>query len=219
MYMRIPSNLMYPALLSTEYCLLEKILQITHRWYRMKYLKLILVFTFYTLLPTAMLTALSTPNNTYAQGPKPTEYQVKAAFLYNFVKFIEWPPTHNDSEIILYVLGKDPFGSAFDSIKQKRIKGKKLVVKRISSIRDLEDCSMLFISSSEEANIKDIIGAIDDLSILTIGDTKGYANRGVIINLYLEKKKTRFEVNLDAVKNTDIVISSKLLGLAKIVKR
>lgn len=156
--------------------------------------------------------------NTYAQESKPAEYQVKAAFLYNFAKFVNWPSKSDNGSLSLYVLGNDPFGKALDAIEGKIIRGERLLIKRIRRPRNLENCSMLYISSSEKEKLAQIIDAIKGLNILTVGDTKGYTEQGVIINLYTEKKKVRFEINNEAAKNAKLEISSKLLNLARIIK-
>lgn len=153
--------------------------------------------------------------NTHAQ---PTEYEVKAAFLYNFMKFIEWPAESlANTTIIVGVLGEDPFGTAIDAIQSKTIREKKLIIKRIKSFQDVKDCHILFISSSEKKHLSQIFEALKGLSILTVGDTEEFAQRGVIINFYLKEKKVHFEINVEAARRAGLKISSKLLNLAKIV--
>ncbi len=148
---------------------------------------------------------------------KPAEYQVKAAFLYNFAKFVEWPKETRDAYRYLYLLGDNPFGGMLDGLEGKAIMGKQLVIRRINSVDELKECSILFISSSEEKYLQKIIEKAGSLGILTIGDTSGYAEQGVIINLYTDNNKIRFEINAEAARRAGLKLSSKILSLAKII--
>lgn len=155
--------------------------------------------------------------NTYAKEKKPTDYQIKAAFIYNFLKFIEWPQDLHEGSITICILGDDPFGNAIDIIKGKYVSKKEILVKYCYSIEDVEEGDILFITSSEKKNIESLISSVKGLSILTLGDTNKFSQKGVIINFYIERKKIRFEINVVAAKQAGIKISSKLLNLAKIV--
>jgi hypothetical protein len=150
-----------------------------------------------------------------AQEAGPTEYQIKTAFLYNLAKFIEWPA--DDGTLNLCILGEDLFGKNIDSIEGKTVAGRKLSVRRIKSAHDIKQCRMLFIASPENERLADILKALQGLNILTIGDTDGYAERGVIINFYTDQNKIRFEINRDAAERSGLKISSKLFDLARIV--
>jgi len=151
-----------------------------------------------------------------------SEYQVKAVFLYNFAKFIEWPPTmfENNDNITLCVLGEDPFGNFLSSLEGKNIKDKKFAIKRIKTIKNIKQCHILFISSSEKNHLYNIFNYIKvkGLNVLTVGDTKGFTQKGGIINFIIINNKVRFEINIDAAKQAGLKISSKLLKLAKIVQ-
>jgi len=150
-----------------------------------------------------------------AQEARATEYQIKAAFLYNFTKFIDWP--FDTGTLNLCILGEDHFGRDIDDIEGKTVAGKALSVRRIKSVQDIKQCRMLFIASPESERLDSILIAAQGLNILTVGDTTGYAERGVIINFYTEHNKIRFEINKDAASRSELKISSKLFGLAKIV--
>ncbi len=156
----------------------------------------------------------------HAQETKLGEYQVKAAFLYNLVKFVDWPEESlkNTVSIALCILGDDPFGEHIDAIHGKPLKGKTLFVKRINSVKEAKDCHILFISSSEGKNLTHILRELNDSHILTIGDTDYFAQQGVIFNFFIEYNKVRFEINVDAAKLARIQVSSKLLKLAKIIE-
>jgi len=149
------------------------------------------------------------------------EYEVKAVFLFNFAKFIEWPPAafkDAQSAVTLCILGKDPFGDALDSLRDKTIEGRKLVIRRVSKIEEADKCHILFVSASEKDTLSHILKATRSWNILTVGDTKGFAESGVMINLISIENKMGFEINLDAAEHASLKISSKLLKLGKIIK-
>jgi hypothetical protein len=152
-----------------------------------------------------------------------SEYLIKAGFIYNFAKLVEWPTTafaQPDSPIVIGILGDDPFGATLDRIVvDKKINGRGFAVKRLKWSKDLKDlrvCNILFVSSSEKEHIDSVVDSVKWLPILTIGDAPGFAKRGGIINFTLEENKVRFEVNVEAAKNAVLTISSRLLALAKI---
>jgi hypothetical protein len=147
------------------------------------------------------------------------EYDVKAAFLYNLTKFIEWPDKSLDqkSALTIYILGDAPFGNALDAIRGKTIKGKAIVVKKTNSLDILKHGDILFISNSEKGRLEQILKGISGLPILTVGDTESFAENGVIVNFYIEDNKIRFEINIEAAKRAGLRISSNLLRLGKII--
>ncbi len=153
-----------------------------------------------------------------------SEYLIKAGFIYNFAKFVEWPSTafpQPDSPIVIGVLGVDPFGNVLDRIvEDKKIGPRRFVVRRFKwgrELKDLKDCKILFVSASEKAHVDDILLSVKGLSILTVGETPGFAERGGVIRFTLEDNRVRFEVNVDAAHQADLNISSRLLTLAKII--
>ncbi len=145
----------------------------------------------------------------------PYEHKVKAAFLFNFAKFIEWPS--DAGALNLCILGEDHFGRAVDDIEGKAAAGKKISVIRIKTVHDIKQCHMLFISASENERLAGILTAARGLNILTVGDTTGYAELGVIVNFFRDQSNIRFEINKDAAERSGLKISSKLFGLARIV--
>ncbi len=149
------------------------------------------------------------------------EYLIKAAFLYNFAKFVEWPEdafASSSSPIKLCILGDDPFGAAIKSIHGKTIRGRDLVINFISKAKDLEQCHILFVSASEKDKLAQVINQIKDTNILTVGDMAYFSHHGGMIRLFKAGAKIKFEINIDAARTADLKISSKLLNLAKIVK-
>ncbi|MBI5196614.1 MAG: YfiR family protein [Nitrospirae bacterium] len=169
------------------------------------------------LILLSLSTLLLAATQAYTEHAKPAEYEVKAAFIYNFAKFIEWP-ADTGANINLCVLGEDPFGAALDSINGKPVRDKNVAVKRIKSHQQLKTCQIVFISASEKEHLAQILDAVENLSVLTIGDTNGFIQQGVIINFYIEDEKVRFEINPKAAESADLKISSKLLKLGRIVK-
>jgi len=145
------------------------------------------------------------------------EYVLKAAFIYNFATFTEWPVKSVET-LNLCVLGNDPFGSALNSIEGKLVGNARLVTKHVgTSDNALRGCHMVFISASEKDNLPAILDIARESGTLTITDVQGAARQGVMIMLTLEQKKITFEINLQAARRAKLNISSKLLRLAKAV--
>ena len=170
------------------------------------------------LIPVLMM--ISDATRTGAQEGKPTEYEVKAAFLYNLVKFVEWPkkslpdssPTMN-----LCIAGEDQLGSVLEAYEGEAVRNRKLLIKRVKVLHQMHECHILFICESEHKRLSEILRGLKGLSILTAGDGKDLAKKGVIVNFYLEENKVRFEINTDAVNRAGLIISSKPLKIARIV--
>lgn len=154
------------------------------------------------------------------QETAPTEYHVKAAFLYNFGRYVEWPPrTPAFTSFAICVLGDDPFGPVLNQvIDGKVIQGKKLAARRLEKVEDAGNCQILFISSSESGRLAHIMAALRGRSVLTVGETDGFAQSGGMINFRLEGSKVRFEINLDATEQAGLTVSSQLLKLARIIR-
>jgi uncharacterized protein DUF4154 len=158
-----------------------------------------------------------------AHGQALDEYRVKAAFVYNFAKFIEWPSRafHGPSEpIAICVLGQDPFGGALqETVKGKEAAGRQLLVRNISDVRGPGSCQILFVSSSERKHLSSILAGAKRCGLLTVGEMDGFASAGGIINFKLEDGRVRFEINVEAAQQNELRISSKLLSLAESVKK
>jgi hypothetical protein len=168
------------------------------------------------LLPALLLALLlAVPGVAPAQTAE--EYAVKAAFLYNFAKFVDWPPAAfpDPNTLKVCVLGDDPFGVSLQEVAGEQVGGHKLSVTRTDSISRTAGCQILFISRSEREHVSQILAAVKGSSMLTVGDSKGFAEEGVIINFVLEGSKVRFEINTESADRAGLRISSKLLQLAK----
>jgi hypothetical protein len=156
-----------------------------------------------------------------------SEYLVKAGFIYNFAKFVEWPSTafaEPDSPIVIGVLGTDPFGDIINHVVEgKKIGARGFVVRRFKWSKELKDskdftnCRILFVSSSEKMHFEEVVEAVKGLPILTVGEAPGFAERGGMIRLMLEDNRVRFEVNVEAAHEGNLNISSRLLTLARII--
>ena len=168
------------------------------------------------------------------QQSKPQEYEVKAVYLYNFGRFVQWPaspagspaatqaaaPVAADDSFTICVLGRDPFGPVLDAtLAGEVIDGRKFVTKRITSTRDGTHCRIIFISSSEAPRIKEILNSLEKSSALTVSEMPDFLNNGGIIQFVLKDNKVRFEVNLVAAGKAGLTISSQLLKVATEIKR
>ena len=148
----------------------------------------------------------------------PSEYDLKAAFIHNIAKFVEWPAAPHTSGILkLCVLGQNPFGNALDALRDKQIGGLNWEIAPANSRTNLKECGVLFIAASENGNLRQILDGIKGSTVLTLGDTDGYAEQGVMVNFYLDDNKVRFEINLEPASRAGLKISSKLIRVGKMV--
>lgn len=150
------------------------------------------------------------------------EYQVKAAFVYNFAKFIEWPQgslRSPDHPFTVCVLQHNPFGQALEStIRGKSIQGRPLAFRQITDVHQCAECQILFISSLEARRFRSLPEPLKQSGILTVGEAPGFASNGGVINFKIEDGHVRFEINIEAAERARLHISSKLLSLAQIVR-
>ncbi len=163
---------------------------------------------------------LGLPGAARAEGVAP-EYAVKAAFLFNFTKFVEWPPAayaDERSPLKICVLGDDPFGKALQGVKGEEVGGRRLDLAHLDNDNHLEACHVLFVSRSERDRLPRILADLHGAPVLTVGDTPGFTDQGGMINFVLEGSKVRFDINQDAAERAGLKISSRLLALAKHVK-
>ena len=165
----------------------------------------------------AICALLAAPNLQGQQGT-PSEYEVKATYLYNFARFTEWPPKDagvKDNSFAVCVLGRDPFGPILETILAgEAIDGKHMVHRRISAVEDAGNCRIVFISSSEESRLKETLAVLGKTSALTVSDISDFSVRGGMIQFVVEQNKVRFEVNLETAGKAGLVLSSELLKVA-----
>jgi hypothetical protein len=169
-----------------------------------------------------LLLILTTTFSRPALAQEPNEHFVKAAFLFNFVKFIEWPAqafNNSDAPIIVGVLGDDPSCSAIDqTINGKTANGRRLAIRRFPNATSLTYCHLLFIGYSQKNNLEKILAAAGP-GVLTIGETDRFTRAGGIINFAIVDSKVRFEINQAAAEKAGLKISAKLLGLSRPVSK
>jgi hypothetical protein len=158
-----------------------------------------------------------------AQQAKPTEYQVKATYLYNFGRYVKWPTgvtAGKGDSFPVCVLGRDPFGPILDStLAGEALEGKPVVIRRIAREQDAADCRILFVSSTEEHHLTEILAATDQAGVLTVSDIPGFSRRGGMIQFVMEGDRVRFEINLATAESAKLVLSSELLKVAAAVRR
>ncbi len=179
---------------------------------RWPYLKL-------TLLITTLL--FSSPGLTTDFDTR--KYTLKAVFLERFTRFIDWPNEKSADEkatpFVIGIIGNPDFSTLLRGIYQnQQIRGKNVIVNDLDNLETLQNTHLLFISNISDNLLENVLEQAQNTSILTVSDTKGFAEKGVMINFFMSRKqKMRFEINEQAVKHSDLYISYKLLSIAKIV--
>lgn len=145
--------------------------------------------------------------------------RLKAVFLFNIAKFVEWPASafhDRQSPMTICVLGDNPFGHDLDEIiRGQAVGGRSLAVRRMSQIQGAETCHVLFVGSPDRSRLEQVASALGSLPILTVCDARDLVRTGSIIRLFLEKNKVRFDVDLEASERAGLKISSRVLKLAK----
>jgi hypothetical protein len=163
--------------------------------------------------------SFAAPGLGHAQESK--EYELKAAFLYNFAQFVKWPPNAfpaADAPFDIGILGDDPFGSALEeTVQGETINNHRMTVVRAQRIEDLKDCQMIFVSRSEEGHVGEVLSQLDSKPILTVSEVENFAQEGGDIDFYLSDGKVRFEINPQSAQRCGLKISSQLLNLGRIV--
>jgi hypothetical protein len=157
-----------------------------------------------------------------AQTEISREYQVKAVFLFNFAQFIAWPTNAfagAQTPMTIGVLGDDPFDSFLDeTVRGEKVGEHPLVIQRYRRVEDVEDCQILFVSRSEDGQTEHILAALKGRNILTVSDADGFIKDGGVVRFVTEENKIHFKINMEAAKDANLAISSKLLRLAEIVE-
>jgi len=151
-----------------------------------------------------------------------TDAQLKAAFLYNFAKFTEWPRsafTNATAPLVFGVLGRNPFGTGLETaLRDKTIGGRPVQLARFRTVDEVDTCHVLFISDSERPRMEQTLKALAKRPVLTVSDVESFAARGGMLGFYREGDQLRFEANPDAAQKAGVKLSSRLLNLAKIVR-
>jgi hypothetical protein len=158
--------------------------------------------------------ALLTTHARAADGDSFAEYELKAGYIYNFITFTEWPESV-PAELNLCVYGQDPFGTSLDNLQSKPVGQRSLVVSRINSVDQVNECDAVFVSMEAISNLGRLQQAIATTPVLLIADSPGAALAGVAINLVNEGNKVSFEINLKAAQKQGLNLSYRLLRLAR----
>ncbi len=149
------------------------------------------------------------------------EYQIKATFLFTIAKFVDWPPEklEENKPILVGIYGKDPFGATLDQVLQgKTVNGRPLVIQRLAGLEQVRQCHILFISSAEKKRLAQILSAVGDGGVMTVGEIANFAEQGGMVNFVLKENSVGLEINVSAAGRARINFSSKLLRLARVVE-
>jgi hypothetical protein len=151
------------------------------------------------------------------------EYRLKAAFLFHFAQFVEWPSNPargTESGFVFCVVGEDPFqGDLEGTVQGKSVSGKIIRVRHIKQPQDTKGCDVVFVDRNQNGRIPEFLAAVSDWPVLTVGDSDDFLRQGGMIRFCMEERKVRFEVNEEAAEKADLKVSSRLLMLAKSVMR
>ena len=172
-----------------------------------------------------MALALALPGLAAAAEPADLESEVKAAFLYNFAKFVEWPPDAfpaPSAPMILCVYGTDRASTALESsllelTRGESLNSRPLAVRRLGDLVQIRECHVLFVGAAEKGHLPEVLAALRETRALTVGEGADFLDKGGMIRLFLEQNRMRFDINLDAAEKGSLKISSKLLRLAQAV--
>ncbi len=175
----------------------------------------------YYLKPTRLFLLLSllVPQFVCAQY---SEYEIKAVFLERFTRFISWPgeSTQSDSSqpFVIGVLGENPFDNILDeAYRNRKIKNRKVEIKYFSDPAQITECNLLYISASERDNLLSILSQINEKPILTVSDSKGFAEEGIHINMYSRNNRLLYEINESTIVKSGFSVWAQLLSSAKII--
>jgi hypothetical protein len=150
------------------------------------------------------------------------EYVLKAGFLYNFAKYVDWPVAafdREDSPIVIGVAGRDPFGPDLEKTFQgKAVKGRAFLIERFAEPADIRRCHMLFVAKTDKARQSEILASASKWPVLTVGEEEGFARSGGVTSILIENAKPRLEVNPEAAEKAGLTISAKLLKAATVVR-
>jgi hypothetical protein len=163
---------------------------------------------------------IAATRTTFSQE-SPTEYQVKAAYLFNFLKFVDWPDdsfTNSNGRWVIGIVGANPFGDELtQAVSGKIVQGHLLQVRTFQPADDLRACHILFISASEMKRLPSILTALRGSSVLTVGDVDQFTESGGMIQFVMEDGRVRFVIDVGATSRARLKVSSKLLSLARTV--
>jgi hypothetical protein len=174
------------------------------------------------LLGTVILSPWATAGTGAQEGHVISQYEIKAAYLFNFAKFVEWPASvykNANSPIRIGILGEDPFRDILNPILNgKKVNGRSFEVSRSDNLEDLRSCHILFVSDSEKQRAKELLTFSRNLPVLTVGEMEGFVGSGGIVNFYIDERRVRIEINPEAAAKARLKVNSKLLQIARLVR-
>jgi hypothetical protein len=156
-----------------------------------------------------------------AQTAPRSEYEVKAAYLFTFGRFVEWPPraTAGESTFAVCILGSDPFGATLDAtIGDATVRGRRVTARRLAAAAEASSCDILFVSGSEASRLQAILDSVRGLHVLTVSDIPAFTNHGGMIGFVKANNRVRFEINVAAGRDAALTMSSDLLNVASAVR-
>ena len=163
------------------------------------------------LFAACCLWAVVAPSSGSGDAPY-SEYDIKAAFLVNFAKYVEWPEAafpETDSPFRIGILGANPFGDTLAELAgEQDIGGRKMEVEMADDVNELADCHIVFAGGSPD------LAPLAEKPVLTVGEQKGFTEQGGVVNFVIVETKVRFEISLKSAKRNDLKVSSRLLKLA-----
>jgi hypothetical protein len=155
-----------------------------------------------------------------AMPPSPNEYALKAVFLYNFVRFIEWPPSafpSRDAPLVIGIVGPDPFGSLlYEAVAGESYHGRQIQIQHFDQPGDIREVHLLFSSAANAPQVDQILAAVAGGKVLTVGETENFLAHGGMVALIAERNRVRLKINTSALRNTQLSVSSKLLQVAQL---
>lgn len=156
-------------------------------------------------------------------GQTVSEYEVKAAYLYNFVKFVEWPSgtlRGQGEPLAICTLAENPFGDALDAaVAGKTLDGRRIVARQVTGAAQARGCQILFVSASSQKNFRTMAGELKASGILAVGESDGFLADGGVINFKLDSGRVRLQISMESAEQQKLKISAKLLSLAELVKK
>jgi hypothetical protein len=162
------------------------------------------------------LVALLAVRPAAAQPSPPTEYEVRAAFLFHFARFIEWPPATQRDDFVIAVLGRDPFGETLDRVLAGKTFGtRRIVLRRGATLDELGDVRVLFIANSEKPHLAEILKRLQGRPTLTVGEGDDFVNHGGMVAFRVQDDVVRFDINLEPVARAGLKMSSQLIRVAR----
>ncbi len=173
---------------------------------------------FAALISIAILVSAATPLSARAEEPLLHEYRIKADFLYNFAKFIQWPESafiDPERPVFICILGKDSLMNALQNLTVKTVRRRRIVISHSKNLRSVKECHILFVTKSEKSRAKHIISKFKGSPVLTVSDMDDFVKAGGMIGMVRVEDKIRFHINLVAVQDSGLMISSQLLKLAQ----